>query len=230
MNTADKTSPNRPYSALAHLGCAALMLLLGASSSLGLYSSDFHTWLIAHPYTMLLGFLAALVAAYLLEHTLATTTMLALLVISFTCAGLALCSYNLKAAHALSWILVSGPLGYFTTAAITLHFQQKELYQWQLSCIFIAGAVLMPILMGMLLGEHFATIFFGINMGLITAAYELYILFSRSFYEITSTSRLRSTAIAMVMLTTVPVCKSIWYSILYGRRIFSAIYRIFLHW
>ena len=224
----DYTNP--PYSALAHLGCATLVLLLGISSSLGLAFDDFHDWLITHPYTMPLGFLVALVAAYLLEHTLTTAAMLTLLVISFCCGGLALCSFNAEAEHTLPWMLISGSLGYFLTATITLHLPQESLYRWQLCCIFIAGAVLMPVPVGLLLGESFPTIFMSINLGILTAAYELCILFGRSYHEITSASRLRSTAIAMVMLTTVPVCKSIWYSLYYGRELLTHLFRFFLRW
>lgn len=221
---------NAPYSALAHLGCAALVLLLAVCSSLGLLSPDFHFWLIGHPYTMPLGFLVAVVAAYLLEYSLTTAAMLTLLVISAACGGLSLCSINPEADHNLPWILAAGPLGYFLTAAITLTLQSEPLYRWQLCCIFIAGAVLMPILTGLLLGECFPTIFLGCNAGILIAAYELYIFFGRSYHEITSDSRLRSTVIAMVMFVTVPVCKSLWYSFYYGRGLVSAIFRIFLRW
>lgn len=221
---------NAPYSALAHLGCAGLVLLLAICSSLSLLSHDFHLWLITHPFTMPIGFLAALVAAYLLEHTLTTAAILTLLVASAACGGLVLSSVNLEADHTLSWILAAGPLGYFLTAAITLHLQTESLYRWQLCCIFIAGAVLAPVLLGLLLGEPFPLIFLGINLGILTSAYELCILFGRSYHEITSDSRLRSTAIAMVMLTTVPVCKSIWYSFYYGRGLVNYLFRIFLRW
>lgn len=221
---------NAPYSALAHLGCAGLVLLLTSCSSLGLLSTDFHSWLITHPYTMPIGFLATLAAAYLLEHSLTTAAMLILLVASAACGGLALCSVNLEADHTLLWILAAGPLGYFLTAAITLHLQKESLYRWQLCCIFIAGAALAPVLPGLLLGEQFPLIFLGINLGILTAAYELYILFGRDYHEITSDSRLRSTAIAMVMLAAVPVYKSIWYSLYYGRGLVSHFLRIFLRW
>ena len=230
MNTEGHAYRNAPYSALAHLGCAALVILLATSSSLGLLSHDFHLWLISHPYTMPLGFLGALVAAYLLEYSLTTPAMIALLVTSEICGGLSLCSINPEADYSLPWILAAGPLGYFLTAAITLHLQKETLYRWQLSCIFIAGAALMPVLTGLLLGECFPTIFLGINVAILIAAYELYIFFGRDYHEITSDSRLRSTAIAMVMFTTVPVCKSIWYPFYYGRGLVSAIFRIFLRW
>ncbi len=230
MNTEEKVYENPPHSALAHLGCAALVLLLGLSSSLGLISENFHFWMMAHPYTMPLGCLVSLVAAYLLEYSIRTETMLILLVCSAIFGGLSLCSLNFEAEHTLHWILISGLLGYFITAAITLQLQKEALYRWQLCSIFIAGAALMPILAGLLLGESFPTIFMGINLGLLTAAYELYIFFGKSYYEITSESRMRSTAIAMVMLTTVPVCKSIWYSFYYGRGLFSTLFRFFMRW
>ena len=230
MNTEENTYAIAPYSSLAHLGCAALVLLLAFCSSLGLVSAEFHTWLMIHPYTMPLGFLAALVAAYLLEYTLTTAAMLTLLVISFACGGLALCSFNLEAEHALPWLLAAGPLGYFLTAALTLHLQQESLYRWQMCCIFIAGAALLPVLAGLLMGESFPMILLSINMGLVTAAYELYIFFGRKYSEITSDTRLRSTAIAMVMLTTVPICKSIWYSLYYSRELFTVLFRLFFRW
>ena len=218
---------NAPHPTLAHLGCAALVILLATSSSFGLLSHDFHLWLITHPYTMPLGFLGALAAAYLLEYSLTTPAMLALLITSAVCGGLSLCSINLEADLNLPWILAAGPLGYFLTAAITLHLQNESLYRWQLSSILIAGAALLPVLTGLVLGECFPTIFLGINVGILIAAYELYIFFGRDYHEITSDSRLRSTAIAMVMFTTVPVCKSIWYSFRYGSGLVSAIFRIF---
>lgn len=218
---------NAPHTALAHLGCAFFMLLLALCGSLGLLSTDFHLWLMTHPYTMPIGFLVAVVAAYLLENSLSTAAMLTLLAISAACGGFSLCGINPEACHKLNWILVSGPLGYFLTAAIFLHLQQESLYRWQLCSIFIAGAVLLPLLTGLILGEHFPIIFMGCNTGILIAVYELYILFSRSYHEITSESRIRSTVIAMVMFITVPICKSIWYSLYYGRGLLSAIFRIF---
>ena len=102
--------------------------------------------------------------------------------------------------------------------------------RWQMCCIFIAGAALLPVLAGLLMGESFPMILLSINMGLVTAAYELYIFFGRKYSEITSDTRLRSTAIAMVMLTTVPICKSIWYSLYYSRELFTVLFRLFFRW
>lgn len=219
-----------PYSALAHLGCAGLIILEGISGSFCVLTKSFHTWLLMHPYTLPLVSLAALVSAYLLEYTLSTATMLTLLLVSAICAGFAFCGFNPIPESTLLWILLSGSLGYFLTAALVLHLRQEPLQRWQLCCIFITGAILMPILVGLLLGESFPCIFMGINVGLLTAAYELSIFFGKSYYEITSESRMRSTAIAMVMLTTVPVCKSIWYTFYYGRGLVSTLFRIFVRW
>ena len=221
---------NAPHPTLAHLGCAALVILLATSNTLGLLSHDFHLWLISHPYTMPLGFLGALAAAYLLEYSLTTPAMLTLLVTSAVCGGLSLSSINPAADLNLPWMLTAGPLGCFLTAAITLHLQNESLYRWQLCCIFIGGAVLVPVLLGLLLGEMFPVIFLCVNLGILTAACELRILFGRSYHEITSDSRLRSTVIAMVMFISVPVCKSIWYSFYYGRGLLTHLFRFFLRW
>jgi hypothetical protein len=228
MNTAELRQ--LPCSALAHLGCAGLILLLGISGSLASHTQSIHAWLLFHPYTMPLACLAALVAAYLLEYSISTATMLSLLLASAICAGGAFCGLNPEPDSTLLWILLTGPLGYFLMATLVLHLRQEPLLRWQHCCICIAGAALLPVPIGILLGESFPTMMLGTNLGILTAAYELYVFFSRSYFEITSESRMRSTVIAMVMLTTVPVCKTIWYSLYYGRGFISALFRIFLRW
>ena len=61
---------NPPNSPLVHLGCAAGVALAGVSAGFAGASVDLAAWLSAHWYIAPLGMLAALAAAYLLEHAL----------------------------------------------------------------------------------------------------------------------------------------------------------------
>lgn len=212
---------NKPCTALAHMGCAGLGILVALSCQLALASENFHGWLLAHPFSMPLLCLGLLTAAYLLEHALSTAAMLALLLISAICAGLAVGScivcdhmplppmrggiiFSSEGAGII-WQLLSGPIGYFATAALTLHCWGSRLYHWQLCCIFTAGALLLPFLVCPLTGAHPITTLCALGLGLTTATLELCVLFSRDYFEITSESRTRSTVIGMVQLITVPV-------------------------
>ncbi len=227
MTAEHESYENAPYSALAHLGCAGLVVLCGICGTISLLTPALHIWLLAHPYTMPIFFLGTLIAAYLLEHRISTKTMLILLTISAICAGVALGSIFFITHSSLLWFVLSGPLGYFLTAAIILHFLQGRLYTWQLCSILTAGALLPPGLTYLLCVSDTYFLLAGLGIGLTTAIYELNILLGRSYFEITSGSRRRSTVIAMVMLITVPICQSIWYSLYYGRSLIS---RIFLRW
>lgn len=216
---------NKPCSALAHLGCAGLGILAVLSCQLALVAGDFHKWLLAHPFTMPLLCLAALTSAYLLEHALSTAAMLVLLLLSVICAGLAVSSCIVcdhmalhpmdgtiivsSAEASIAWQLLSGPIGYFATAALILHCWSSRLYPWQLCCIFTAGALLLPFLVCPLTGAGPITTLCALGLGLITATLELCVLFSRDYFEITSESRTRSTIIGMVQLITVPVCQGL---------------------
>ena len=60
---------NSPDSPLVHLGCAAGVALAGVSAGAA-GASGIADWLLVHWYAAPLGMLAALAAAYLLEHAL----------------------------------------------------------------------------------------------------------------------------------------------------------------
>lgn len=236
---------NKPYSALAHLGCAGLGILAAMSCQLALAAGDFHEWLLIHPFTMPLLCLAALTAAYLLEHALSTTAMLALLLLSAICAGLAVsggivCDHMVlhpmrgtlissNAGAAIVWQLLSGPIGYFATAALVLHCWSSRLYHWQLCCIFTAGALLLPFLVCPLSGASPITTLCALGLGLITATMELCVLFSRDYFEITSESRTRSTVIGMVQLITLPLYRGLMH-VLTGCYYGGSLLLRFLRW
>lgn len=230
MNT-DETHLNAPHAKLAHLGCAGLILLAGLSGTMSLLHPDFHLWLLAHHYTMPLLVLGLLAAAYLLEHALTTAAMLALLVAAALCTGAALAGFMPPGkSAALLWQLLAGPAGYFATVAVTQHFWAGRLYRWQLCCIFTAGALLLPWLICPLTGAHPVTTLSAIGIGLITATVELCVFFGRDYFEITSTSRARSTVICMVMLIVVPVYKVLWNALLGCYRGGAALWRLFGWW
>ena len=252
MNT-DETHLNAPHAKLAHLGCAGLILLAGLSGTMSLLHPDFHLWLLAHHYTMPLLVLGLLAAAYLLEHTLTTAAMLALLVAAALCTGAALAGYiplwmiagaarHLPATAArvndlsqgtgvaLIWQLLAGPMGYFATVALAQHYWAGRLYRWQLCCIFTAGALLLPWLLCLLTGAHPITTLCALGIGLITATVELCVFFGRDYFEITSDSRARSTVICMVLLIVVPVYKVLWNALLGCYRGGAALWRLFGWW
>lgn len=230
MPTED-THLNAPHARLAHLGCAGLILLAALSGSLSLLSHDFHFWLIEHYYTMPLLVLGLLATAYLLENALTTAAMLTLLVAAALCAGPALAGFMPPGkSAALLWQLLAGPAGYFATVAVTQHFWAGRLYRWQLCCIFTAGALLLPWLICPLTGAHPVTTLSAIGIGLITATVELCVFFGRDYFEITSTSRARSTVICMVMLIVVPVYRVLWISLCGCYRGGAALWRFFSWW
>ncbi|MBR1981703.1 MAG: hypothetical protein IKA23_03020 [Akkermansia sp.] len=230
MNT-EETYLNAPHTSLAHLGCAGLVCLAALSGHISLLSGDFHLWLLTHPYTMPLLFLGALAAAYLLEHSLTTIAMLTLLLVSAIGAGLAMAGFiPPDEGGALLWQLMAGPVGYFATVALAQHFWAGKLYRWQLCCIVTAGALLLPWLLCPLTGAHPVTTLCALGVGLTTAVVELCVFFGRDYFEITSTSRTRSTVIGMVMLLAVPIYKMIWISLCGCYRGGSGILRIFRWW
>lgn len=230
MNTED-THLNAPHAKLAHLGCAGLILLADLSGTLSLLSHDFHLWLLEHYYTMPLLVLGLLAAAYLLENALTTAAMLALLVAGAICAGPALAGFIPPGrSTALLWQLMAGPAGYFATVAVAQHFWPGRLYRWQLCCIFTAGALLLPWLVGLLTSAHPITTLCALSAGLTTATVELCVFFGRDYFEITSASRTRSTVICMVMLIVVPVYKVLWISLCGCYRGGAALWRFFSWW
>lgn len=230
MNT-DETHLNAPHAKLAHLGCAGLILLAGLSGTMSLLHPDFHLWLLEHHYTMPLLVLGLLAASYLLEHALTTAAMLALLVAAALCTGPSLAGFMPPGkSAALLWQLLAGPAGYFATVAVTQHFWAGRLYRWQLCCIFTAGALLLPWLLCLLTGPHPITTLSAIGIGLITATVELCVFFGRDYFEITSTSRARSTVICMVMLIVVPVYKVLWNALHGCYRGGAALWRFFGWW
>ncbi|MBQ8376127.1 MAG: hypothetical protein IJX33_03625 [Akkermansia sp.] len=230
MNT-ERTYLNEPHARLAHLGCAGLVFLAALSGHLSLISHDLHLWLLAHHYLAPLLVLALLAAAYLLEHALTTTAMLALLLASAICSGAALAGFILPGTSAaLIWQLLAGPAGYFSTVALALHFWAGRLYRWQLCCIFTAGALLLPWLVCPLTGAHPITTLCALGVGLTTATVELCVFFGRDYFEITSASRTRSTVICMVMLIVVPAYKVLWISLRGCYRGGAALWRFFGWW
>ena len=124
--------------------------------------------------------------------------VLALLLASAICGGLALAGFILPGTSAsLIWQLLAGPAGYFSTVALALHFWAGRLYRWQLCCIFTAGALLLPWLVCPLTGAHPITTLCALGVGLTTATVELCVFFGRDYFEITSASRTRSTVICI---------------------------------
>lgn len=231
MNTEEATYRIGPYAKLAHLGCAGLILLAALSGSIALHMADFHLWLQEHPCTMPLLVLGSLAAAYLLEHALTTAAMLALLLISAVFAGPALASFVPPETNAsLLWQLLAGPWGYFATVALTLHHWSARLYPWQENLIALAGALLLPGATCLLTGAYPVTTLCALGLGLLTATLELCVFRGRDYFEITSTSRPRSTIICMVMLITVPVYKVLWFSLIGCSRGGSVLFRIFRWW
>lgn len=223
----EETYLNEPHAKLAHLGCAALILLAALVGSLTPSFSEFQLWLQEHPCTMPLLFLGLLAAAYLLEHALTTAAMLALLAGSILCAGFSLGSWL---SPAFTWLLLAGPLGYFLTVPLALHCWAGRLYRWQFCGIFLTGALLLPGLLGFLMQADAVSTICALNTGLITAIIELSVFYGRDYFELTSTSRMRSTVISMVMLLAVPVYKILWLALrgcYYGS---SSIFRIFRWW
>lgn len=227
----ERTYLNEPHARLAHLGCAGWVCLAAVSGHISLVSHDFHLWLLAHYYLMPLLVLGLLAAAYLLEHALTTTAMLTLLLAAAICAGAALAGFILPGRSAtLIWQLLAGPAGYFATVALALHFWSGRLYCWQLRCIFTAGALLLPWLVCLLTAAHPIATLSALGVGLITATVELCVFFGRDYFEITSTSRTRSTVICMVLLIVVPIYKVLWGSLCGCYRGGASLFRFFNWW
>ena len=220
---------NKPHSRLAHLGCTGLVFLTGLSGSTALLTEKLHSWLLNYCYAMPLFTLTALAAAYLLEHALSTKTMLSLLLASAIGAGLALAGF-LPAVPALVWQLVAGPMGYFATVALVLHLWPGRLYDWQQTCIFLTGSLLLPGIVCLLSAAHPVTTLCALGAGFTTTAVELCVFHGRDYFEITSTSRQHSTVISMVMLIAVPIYQVIWISLRGSYRAGAGLFRIFFWW
>ena len=200
---------NPPSSPLAHFGCAACVLLAACSGTLAIHQPELQLWLQLHWYSALLGFLAFLALAYLLEHALTTSAMLALLAAAAICAGFTLAASPLVGTGMI-WQLCAGPLGYFATAALVLRCWPDQLYRWQLGCAFAAGGLAAAgIICGLTTAHPITTLCALLSTGAI-AAFELIVFFGREYHEITSASRARSTVVAMVLLQAMPVCRIIW--------------------
>ena len=220
----DMNSPNSP---LVHLGCAAGVALAGVSAGLAGASVDMSAWLFVHWYVAPLGMLAALAAAYLLEHALTTLAMLALLATGMVCCGLSMVMVNPLAP---AWVLLAGPFGYFVTAAVVLHFWESQLYRWQLGSLFTLGACALAGLACWANGVEPPVVIVGLLLVSLTAVYQLILFFGREYFEITSESRARSTVVAMVLLLAKPVyftLRSICQGSYYG---LSGILRFLYHW
>jgi hypothetical protein len=218
---------NSPNSPLVHLGCAAGVAVAGVSACLAGASVDMAEWLLVHWYIAPVGMLVALAAAYLLEYALTTFAMLALLAIGMVCCGL---SMAVLKPLAPAWVLLSGPLGYFFTAAVVLYYWEFALYRWQLGGLFILGACGCAGLACWAYGANPPVVIAGLLLVTLTAVYQLILFFGREYFEITSESRARSTVIAMVLLLAKPVyftLRSICLGSYYG---LSGILRFVCHW
>lgn len=204
------TAMNPPYSPLAHLGCAFCIIIAAIGGTIATASPDFHSWLMGHYYVCLLAFPALLAAAYLLEHALTTAAMLTLLAAADICAGLAVAGLLPPEAAEMLWQLSAGPICYFCAAALVLHRWPGQLYRWQLSCIFIAAALAGAGMVCWLTDAFPVATLGALLITLVVATFELITLFSREYYELTGETRTRSTAVAMVLLQAMPVCKISW--------------------
>lgn len=229
--SSEETYRNEPYTKLAHLGCAGLILLAVLSGSVTMSIEKSHLWLLEHPYTMPLLVPGTLAAAYLLENALTTAAMLALLLASSLFAGSALAGFIPDDTRiSLLWQLMTGPMGYFATVALTRHLWAGRLYQWQETCLFLAGSLLLPGSICMATGALPTTILSALGLGLLTTVMELCVFHGRDYFEITSTSRARSTVVCMVMLITVPVYRVLWIMVLGCTRGSGSLFRIFRWW
>ena len=218
---------NSPNSSLAHAGCAAGVLLAGVSAGFAGIHADMSGWLFTHWYVAPVGMLAALAAAYLLEHALTTAAMLALLVIGMECCGLSMVVVKTLAP---AWVLLAGPFGYFATAAVVLHFWESELYRWQQGSLFTLGACVCAGLACWAYGAEPPVVIAGLLLVGLTAVYQLILFFGREYFEITSETRARSTVAAMALLLAKPVyftLRSICQGSYYG---LSGILRFVYHW
>lgn len=218
---------NPPNSPLVHLGCAAGVALAGVSSFLAGASVDMAAWLFVHWYIAPLGMLAALAAAYLLEHALTTSAMLLLLAIGMVCCGLSMVVLNPLAP---AWVLLAGSFGYFVTAAVVLQCWESQLYRWQLGGLFTLGACIACALVCWVSGSEPPVVLVSLLLICFTVVYQLILFFGREYFEITSESRVRSTVVAMVLLLAKPVyftLRSICRGSYYG---LGGILRFVYHW
>ena len=217
---------NSPDSPLVHLGCAAGVALAGVSAGAA-GASGIADWLLVHWYAAPLGMLAALTAAYLLEHALTTPAMLTLLAVGMVCCGAAMVVVTPLAPV---WVLLAGPFGYFITAAVVLYFWESQLYRWQLGCLFTLGACAGAGLASWVYGSEPPVVLTGLLLVILTAVYQLILFFGREYFEITSETRARSTVVAMVLLLAKPlyftlrsICQGAWYGA-------GGILRFVYHW
>ena len=220
---------NTPDTPLAHLGCAACVLLAAASGTVAATQPDFQAWMLHVPIILPLLFLALLTAAYLLEHALSTSAILLLLSSAATCGGCCLGGFSLTG-PGLVWQICAGPLCYFATAALVLHCWPEKLYRWQLCCIFTLGGVLGALLVSGLCGDSPISGLCAVVIACTVATFELIVLFSKDYFEITSASRSRSTVLAMLMLQAMPVYKIIWHLFIASRYTIGGIGRFIWHW
>lgn len=220
---------NAPHTSIAHLGNAACVLLAAISGSIAAQLPGFQSWMLQSYYIIPLVFLALLTTAYLLEHALTTSAILLLLACAAVSAGLCLGGFGLNGA-ALTWQITAGPLCYFAAAALVLHHWADQLYRWQICCILtlagLAGAALACWVTGGTPVHTICALLFTCSV----ATFELIVLFGKDYYEITSASRARSTALAMLMLQAMPVYKIIWNSLLVSRYGIVGLLRFVYHW
>lgn len=219
-------SPNTP---LAHLGCAACVLIAATSGTITATLPAFQEWIQQAPIVMPLLFLALLTAAYLQEHALTTSAILLLLISAAACGGCTLGGYSLNGAG-LVWQILAGPLCYFATAALVLHCWPETLYRWQLCCIFPLAGVLGALLSNWFCGQYPVSGFCAVLFTCVVATFELIVLFGKDYFEITSASRVRSTVLAMLMLQAMPVYKIIWNILIASRYSIGGIGRFIWHW
>ena len=219
-------SPNTP---LAHLGCAACVLIAATSGTITATLPAFQEWIQQAPIVMPLLFLALLTAAYLQEHALNTSAILLLLISAAACGGCTLGGYSLNGVG-LVWQILAGPLCYFATAALVLHCWPKTLDRWQLCCIFPRAGVLGALLSSWFCGQYPVSGFCAVLFTSVVATFELIVLFGKDYFEITSASRVRSTVLAMLMLQAMPVYKIIWNILIASRYSIGGIGRFIWHW
>lgn len=220
---------NTPNTPLAHLGCAACVLIAATSGTIASAQPAFQEWVLQAPIVMPLLFLALLTAAYLLEHALTTSAILLLLISAAVCGGCTLGGYSLTGAG-LVWQILAGPLCYFATAALVLHCWPETLYRWQLCCIFTLAGVLCALLSSWLAGHSPISGLCAVLFTCTVATFELIVLFGKDYFAITSNSRVRSTVLAMLMLQAMPVYKIIWNLLIASRYSISGIGRFIWHW
>ena len=218
---------NPPLASLTHLGCAACVLTAATAGSLATTSPDLPAWLLLHPCTAPVLVLILLAAAYLLEHALTTTAMLGLLVSAAICAGFTLAPLGSPAAV---WQLTAGPLCYFAAAALVLHRWQEQLYRWQLGTIFTVAGLAGAGITSALTGAHPLIALCALLTTSCLATFTLIAFFSREYFEITSGSRFRSTVVAMVLLTAMPICRVIWCLLRGSYYGLGGILRFAYHW